>query len=58
MKTLKIAIFLLFACVMGGCSKTEETKISLESISIQSTLSLQEGKTQQLTAITLSLIHI
>lgn len=50
MKILKIAIFLLFACVIGGCSKTEETKISLERISIQSTLSLQEGKTQQLTA--------
>lgn len=52
MKILKIAIFLLFACVIGGCSKTEETKISLESISIQSTISLQEGKTQQLTATT------
>lgn len=52
MKILKIAIFLLFACVIGGCSKTEETKISLESISIQTALSLQEGKTQQLTATT------
>lgn len=51
MKTLKIAIFLLLACAMGGCSKTEETK-RLESISIQNTLSLQEGKTQQLVATT------